>query len=1092
MSCGEAGGEPAALSGPAYPGGQASQNNGEQNKSPDGDEEVEITKVAETAEASQLKEGTRGAGSSDEGRRNAKATADAESGREAKNLRSTPARSAVSSDGVNGAQSSGEKDPELGKRGSLDALEGEKSGNQEGNGSPHLTAAGRDEHEGEAEKAEKGGEAKPQQFRLRVRCAPFNPVVEIASHATFQDLLAAVAKATQLPYLADTDKFSLLAGFPPKRLEPGADARLSAFLQDGEVLTPERKRASTGEKKLPIFPRQSLLMSNEASVAAATPTRRAEGRSSPRSSNIRTLSPASSSSSSRFSGRREPRSPASAAAGPRGTRGGRRAQAHSLGSTEEEVAENLVRLFTDKGTSAAERGLRKAFSLALHQRYDEVAADERWGAVQGRRFEIREGLPQPGKFTVVFYAPVAGRLDTQRTEEYTALPKPLVLIVLSQVWKSAEQVDRNNLRPYYMAHAQPMVFWNIVRHFDGDFGACFREVFPAFAVEELLERKRELSEKAKENKRQAEEAAAAREEKRLLREQQRLARAAGVKAAVSSPNAVAASPERGKQGLSAGRAEGETLAAEQAAREAAEEEESKEGDGRSVERAALPPVECVTVDDDSASESAAEAQAAAAAGDAREQATAAGQHGAKHEGREEEAKNSNQKESGRERREETELEGKTRSADRAEDGESPSAVCAEKTEESPARAEKANDSEDGRGRVKQEGDATLERCERKGAERPDNAGGANGDRGTERSPACAPKKGKARESDPAVAASEAPLPRATSSESLLADAQESAWIPSSAAAAPSSSPPTSLPAQGEAWGSQDAPAKETKTALDAFRESSVDAQRPALTQAQGGNGGGREEGEKSADAAQEDAAAVEAASEGTPARTEEADAPAGVESENRISSALRTPRKRGLPNDAAATSGRLGTALPRVIVAWAGGEAVADDELDGDYVQESEEEEEDELEGSRRRRKRQKRQNGREIKQAALATGQPRGVEPSDETPSASPAERRGWRGRRGQLTSPSEAEAPASPSQPLPASPASAAAEGEPAKGRQARGGRGARGRGRGAAATSQKRDATQQNEEEKRKEMEQRRRNLAAAAEARASQQAPSSART
>ncbi|KYK68384.1 hypothetical protein TGPRC2_246090 [Toxoplasma gondii TgCatPRC2] len=386
-------------------------------------------------------------------------------------------------------------------------------------------------------------EEKPTMYRLRVRCAPFNPIVEIAANKTFQDLLKAVAQSTQLPHLEDPGKFSLLAGFPPKRLEVPHDTQISSFLQDGEALTPERRRTSQDEAII---------------CSSSSPISRREGRGlTPKSpgrnavprpnSNIHTLSSSSSSSPSSsvfLDGRKETASTSRTAAGQwRRGREAKKGTVFSLGSSEEEVAENLVRLFTDKTNSAAEKGLKKAFSLALHQRYAETTADERWGAVQGRRFTIKEGHPQPGKFTVNFFAPVSGRVDTERTEEYTALPKNLVLLVLSQVWQSAEDVDRHNLRPYYMAHAQPMMFWNIVRHFDGDFGACLRQVLPAAAVQELLDRKRELSEKAKENKRQAEDAARMREEKRLLRAQQNVARALRTNARVQRGDAHGGTPQ---------------------------------------------------------------------------------------------------------------------------------------------------------------------------------------------------------------------------------------------------------------------------------------------------------------------------------------------------------------------------------------------------------------------------------------------------------------------------------------------------------------------------------------------------------------------
>ncbi|PHJ23748.1 hypothetical protein CSUI_002395 [Cystoisospora suis] len=367
-------------------------------------------------------------------------------------------------------------------------------------------------------------------FKLRIRCPPFNPVIEVNASASYADLLKAVAEATQLPYLKEQEKFSLLVGFPPKRLVASPGDPISSLLSNGEVLTPERNRGAESASH------QGHPQENPNSPSTPRGKKRGEGASErvissltsgPRGpGNIRTLSSPSSSTS-----RASSTTPGSSRRKCSGARGGGGHHTHSLGSTEEEVAENLVRLFTDKGNSAAEKGLRKAFSLALQQRYDETAADERWGAVQGRRFQIKEGHPQPGKFTVEYVAPVAGRADTKRSEEYTALPRGLVILVLSQVWQSAEDIDRHNLRPYYMAHAQPMMFWNIARHFDGDFASCFRQIIPAGEVDKLLERSRELSEKAKENKRQAEEAAQLRATRKLLREQRLAKHQAGQKPA---------------------------------------------------------------------------------------------------------------------------------------------------------------------------------------------------------------------------------------------------------------------------------------------------------------------------------------------------------------------------------------------------------------------------------------------------------------------------------------------------------------------------------------------------------------------------------
>lgn len=48
-----------------------------------------------------------------------------------------------------------------------------------------------------------------------------------------------------------------------------------------------------------------------------------------------------------------------------------------------------------------------------------------------------------------------------------------------------------------LASLRVQMFWNIARHFAGDFAACLRQVVPAQEVDKLLERSRELSEKVR-------------------------------------------------------------------------------------------------------------------------------------------------------------------------------------------------------------------------------------------------------------------------------------------------------------------------------------------------------------------------------------------------------------------------------------------------------------------------------------------------------------------------------------------------------------------------------------------------------------------
>jgi len=87
------------------------------------------------------------------------------------------------------------------------------------------------------------------------------------------------------------------------------------------------------------------------------------------------------------------------------------------------------------------------------------------------------------------------------TEQFVALPKVLLEAVLRQVYSCGGE-DRENLRPYYVAESQPMVFWNIIRLFNGDYFRGLRELVPDVDWSYTGERRRELSSKAKENLRQ--------------------------------------------------------------------------------------------------------------------------------------------------------------------------------------------------------------------------------------------------------------------------------------------------------------------------------------------------------------------------------------------------------------------------------------------------------------------------------------------------------------------------------------------------------------------------------------------------------------
>uniref|UniRef100_A0A7S1K430 Uncharacterized protein n=1 Tax=Vitrella brassicaformis TaxID=1169539 RepID=A0A7S1K430_9ALVE len=75
---------------------------------------------------------------------------------------------------------------------------------------------------------------------------------------------------------------------------------------------------------------------------------------------------------------------------------------------------------------------------------------------------------------------------------------------------------RRNIRPVDMAQCNPLVFWNLVRLFDGDLDVGLASCLPGVDLSFLRHRERPLSAKALENKRQREEREARRSQKLKL------------------------------------------------------------------------------------------------------------------------------------------------------------------------------------------------------------------------------------------------------------------------------------------------------------------------------------------------------------------------------------------------------------------------------------------------------------------------------------------------------------------------------------------------------------------------------------------------
>jgi len=147
------------------------------------------------------------------------------------------------------------------------------------------------------------------------------------------------------------------------------------------------------------------------------------------------------------------------------------------------------------------------------------------GQQQGKMNEWAEGNVQmvEGQGTPKFQ--VTYRVDKHDVvETYTAFPKLLIGLVIKNVVEGDDEAAKKNLVARDMAEAQPMVFWNILRIFGGDFEKGMRELAPSLDLQKLAVRERPLSQKAKDNleqKRRLEEEKTAAKEAREQKKQKK-------------------------------------------------------------------------------------------------------------------------------------------------------------------------------------------------------------------------------------------------------------------------------------------------------------------------------------------------------------------------------------------------------------------------------------------------------------------------------------------------------------------------------------------------------------------------------------------
>eukprot|EP01066_Platyproteum_vivax_P011434 Platyproteum_vivax@DN5194_c0_g1_i2.p1 len=206
------------------------------------------------------------------------------------------------------------------------------------------------------------------------------------------------------------------------------------------------------------------------------------------------------------------------------------------------VEETLMGSVTKGGNkTAAMKGLQSAFKNAMERRKKSSLAEMRWAAVEGGHYEmkVRETARRRGRRgrqvveadkiesntpceawtprggvglgnIEVSFPGEQGQRKWQ-TETVALLPFELLRAVVCEVMKDEDAV--NNLRPVYLAEANPGVFWSIVKYFKGDLMEALKEFLPHRDLGFLEHRERPMSEKAMEYARQR-SAAQARRAKR--------------------------------------------------------------------------------------------------------------------------------------------------------------------------------------------------------------------------------------------------------------------------------------------------------------------------------------------------------------------------------------------------------------------------------------------------------------------------------------------------------------------------------------------------------------------------------------------------
>eukprot|EP01068_Selenidium_serpulae_P010940 Selendium_serpulae@DN5567_c0_g1_i1.p1 len=298
-------------------------------------------------------------------------------------------------------------------------------------------------------------------MKFRCRFPPNDLDIEVPDDGCLGDLFEQVEKSTKL----QRTEFSVRHGFPPVEIPGGDHTPLATLdLKSGAVLTIIKNS-------------QADYQAGFACLSPPKKRRRSAPSSSSSSSNIVTLD-----------------------SKPTPKRKARAKSGLDWGTTKEEWSVGLVETFTKSGgdLNAAERAIKRAFKGAVGRRAASSLAEKRWASAQGKTYTLTELSPM--QFSVEF--PIG--LRTLKKETYTSFPDILLAAIIREVYSSGGE-SKENLRPYYVAEAQPTVFWNIVRVSDGDFHGGLRRMIPEVNWDFTEERRRSLSEKAQSNLQRKEE-----------------------------------------------------------------------------------------------------------------------------------------------------------------------------------------------------------------------------------------------------------------------------------------------------------------------------------------------------------------------------------------------------------------------------------------------------------------------------------------------------------------------------------------------------------------------------------------------------------